>query len=537
MPKTLYLINPACDHPLYYSAEVYVDNGYKAATQVADLSTPTLAALAPPGIDTIICDENISPVDFESNADFIGITGKVTQFGRMLAIAREFRRSNKLVIIGGPYASLSPERVRGECDVLVQGEFEDLAAEFFSDMLSSSLKAEYFGGKSDLSKQLVPKWSKYPNDRALIGTLQTSRGCPFECEFCDVIQYLGRKQRHKPVNNVLAELDELYSHGYRGVFLADDNLTVYKSRARELLLGLRQWNEAQVDGKVSFNTQVSIEISKDSAMLNLCAEAGLKNVFIGIETPNEASLKETKKRQNVGVNLGDQIREFVSRGMTVTAGMIVGFDSDTKDIFERQFEFAMSVPVPLFTTGALVAPLATPLYARLQAENRLIENRAETAASPWSTNILPVGMTRGELLSGLKWLCNRLYRPQSFGDRMLSLISELPPIKGGSSPARRRSFRSVDLDTLALVGKISSLGPEEKRMIERIMTATSRKPGVSEPFIIPLLAQYMQYRHMFNLTKVWDPLLGASKYPPMTPVYEEVSSVRFVERPVFSVLR
>ncbi len=149
----------------------------------------------------------------------------------------------------------------------------------------------------------MPRWDLYPNGQALMGSVQTSRGCPFECEFCDVIQYLGRKQRHKPVGQVLAELDQLYRLGYRSVFLADDNFTVYRARAKELLVALRDWNARQTDGRMRLMSQVSIDAAGDEDMLQMCADAGLTHVFIGIETPNEESLREAKKRQNLKKNL------------------------------------------------------------------------------------------------------------------------------------------------------------------------------------------------------------------------------------------
>jgi radical SAM superfamily enzyme YgiQ (UPF0313 family) len=209
VPKSLYLINPLADFPSYFSAEVFGAWGFAPATSMADLAIATVAALAPSDFVVRLCDENISPIDFGVDADFIGITGKVSQWGRMRSIAAEFRRRGKTVIIGGPYASLSPDAVRPHCDVLVRGEIEDIAAQFFADLRSGSWRTEYVGTKVDLRNSPIPRWDLYPNDRAVMGTIQTSRGCPFECEFCDVIEYVGRKQRHKPVDLVLRELDAL----------------------------------------------------------------------------------------------------------------------------------------------------------------------------------------------------------------------------------------------------------------------------------------------------------------------------------------
>jgi radical SAM superfamily enzyme YgiQ (UPF0313 family) len=356
MPKSVYLINPADDFPSYWGFEAFAGWGFDPVIATADLAITTLAGMFPKDFSVHLCDEHLAPVDFDISVDYVGITGKISQHNRMLAIAKQFRERGKTVIIGGPYASLSPDTLRPHCDILVRGEIEEIVDEICDDLRMSRWKEEYVGGKPDLSQCAVPKWEKYPNDRALSGALQTSRGCPFECEFCDVIQYLGRKQRHKSVNQILIELDELYRHGYRSIFLADDNFTVYRSRAKEVLAALRDWNCRRENGQVYFATQVSIDAAKDDELLRMCAEAGLTTVFIGIETPNESSLKEAKKRQNTGVDLTEQVRKFFDHGICVIGGMIVGFDADGLNTFERQYEFAMATAIPIITVGDMVAP-------------------------------------------------------------------------------------------------------------------------------------------------------------------------------------
>ena len=360
MAKTLYLINPRPADPSYFGAEAFGQWGYDPAQAIADLATSTVAALAPDDWTVTICEEYVEPIDFAIDADFIGITGKVIQGQRMNEVADIFRKLGKTVIIGGPHASLSPQAVREHCDILVIGELESIAEEFFGDLERGDWKSEYTAEKPDLAVTPVPKFHLYPNDRALSGCVQTSRGCPFECEFCDVIQYLGRKQRHKPVEAILAELDVLYDLGYRAVFLADDNFTVYRKRAKKVLAALAEWNEARPDGPVAFHTQVSIDAARDPEILDLCGRAGLTRVFIGIETPNEDSLRETGKRQNVGVDLVGQVEAFLAHGISVIGGMIVGFDHDGPDIFQRQLDFAMATPIPIFTLGALWLPPPPP---------------------------------------------------------------------------------------------------------------------------------------------------------------------------------
>jgi radical SAM superfamily enzyme YgiQ (UPF0313 family) len=513
MGKSLYLINPRCDAPTYFGAEVHEQVGFAPTVLLADVAMPTIAAMAPPDFHVTLCDEGISRADLDTTADFVGITGKISQETRMIELAREFRRRGKKVIFGGCYATLSPQRLRGECDILVQGEIENIAPQLFSDLRGGTWQREYFGDKPDLRHSPIPRWDLYPNHRALSGMVQTSRGCPFECEFCDVIQYLGRKQRHKSPEQVLAELDVLYDIGYRFVFLADDNFTVYRARAKELLLALKEWNDARTQGRMSFSTQVSIDCSRDEELLQLCGEAGLVNVFVGIETPNADSLKETKKRQNIGVDMAERIARFCSHGMMVIGGMMVGFDSDTRDIFEAQYQFAMSLPIPMFTVAPLSAPQATPLFTRMQAENRLIDLGAESpAAFPWTTNLIPKQMSRADLIAGVRWLCNRLYRPAAFEYRVSRLIDlyqppAIPPDSSGAPPSR-----AVDAERTAVCLRAAWLGPREEAMVARLQRRVQSKPSAAG-LVLLALGYYMQIRHIYHRSGLWDPALGEQPQP------------------------
>ena len=230
MPS-IYIINPAADAPSYYSYEV-LDGPDGGWVQVADLTIATLAGFVPEGWTIRLTEEAVQPVDLDAEVDFAAITGKVTQRGRMIALAREFRRRGRTVLIGGPFATLSPADMRPHADILVTGELEELAPHLFADLAAGTWLDCYDGGRADIRRAPMPRWDLYPVDRAQLGALQTTRGCPFSCEFCDVIQYQGRKQRHKDVAQVIAELDALYAAGFRNVFLVDDNFTVHRARAR-----------------------------------------------------------------------------------------------------------------------------------------------------------------------------------------------------------------------------------------------------------------------------------------------------------------
>lgn len=504
MAPSLHLVNPRSASPSYTGGEVYEHFGCPPATLMADLTTTTVAALAPAGFDVTICDEACGPVDLDVQADFVGLTGKVNQWPRTRELAHEFRRRGRVVLIGGSYASLSPETVRPHCDVLVQGELEGLAEPLFADLAAGTWRREYVAAAApSLDRCVVPRWDLYPNHRAAMGTVQTSRGCPFECEFCDVIVYAGRTQRHKPIPLVLAELDATYALGYRRILLADDNLTVHRRHARELLTAVRAWNDARTAGRVELLTQVSIEIANDGPLLALMADAGLVTVFIGIETPNEDSLRESKKRQNL-VDLVRATEAFVEHGMCISGGMIVGFDHDGPDIFQRQIDFLQATPVGHVTIGALVAPERTPLHARLASAGRLRAG-SEFIASPLASNVVPLGMRAEELERGLRWLCRQAYDPALFERRILRFLElfgrrHVPARPNGGAGVTR----DIDYEGTFLLSRIASLGAEEARMLERIGRAARSRPEASAHVGTQLLT-YLHARCLFERAQLWEP--------------------------------
>jgi hypothetical protein len=508
--SSILIVNPAPEFPTYWGAEVLGASGGKSGIMMADLTSVTVAAFAPRDFAVDIVDESISPIDYDHPADWILITGKISQRRRMIAIADEFRRRGKRVVIGGPYASLSPDLVRDHCDVLVRGEAEEIAADLFSDLRAKKPKDEYVGGRPDLASSPAPRWELYRNDRALLGAIQTSRGCPFECEFCDVIQYLGRKQRHKPIANVLAEIQRLYDIGYRQVFLADDNLTAYRSRAKELLAAIAWWRR---DHAMNFVTQMSIDVARDEEMLRMAAAAGVTQVFVGIETPNVDSLRETGKRQNLKVDLVEEVQKLVDHGVSVMGGMIVGFDADGLDVFRTQYEFAQSTSVPMFSLGALVASDTTPLKARLQREGRLRNTDPSAQAVPWSSNIVPTKMSIEQLDAGLHHLGNTLYSPQAFEQRMLRFVETygraLPG--GGVENPDLGPLRDIDKQCLQVAMDLRRMGEHERAMWSRVMSAAGKRPSTL-PLVTRLFVQYAQVRHMFEAGQYWEPHLALEPF-------------------------
>jgi len=255
--------------------------------------------------------------------------------------------------------------------------------------------------------------------RYLCFCLQYSRGCPNQCDFCDVTALFGHRPRTKSAPQIIAELDQIYALGWRGmIFFVDDNLICDRTRLkRELLPALIVWKQAHPG--VSFHTQISMNLADDPEMVDMMYQAGFDRVFVGIETPDEASLRECHKRQNVGRDLGAQVLQMQHAGLQVTAGFIVGFDHDGPDVFERQYDFIQASGIAIALVNMLNAPPGTELHRRLAREGRLVELRAGDGIR--DTNIVP-GMGRESLLRGYHGLVNRLFAPGAYYARVLDFL-------------------------------------------------------------------------------------------------------------------
>lgn len=457
---------------------IHLDERY---TLMAAAGIATVAAFFNDGFGLRLCDELIEDVDFEDPSTVICISMNVAQAARGIEIARRFRAMGRTVIMGGAHVSLAPSAFDGEADCLVVGEFEPLAEDLIKDLRDGQLKPLYQGPKADMSQTPMPRWDLYRNDRAVSGVIQTSRGCPFECNFCDVIQYLGRKQRHKPPQTVVAEAQLLYDHGYRSINLSDDNFTVHRKRTRELLEMLAAWNGRQGRDPVQFNTQASIDLSRDDDLMDMCTQAGVRDIFIGIETSNEDALKESKKRQNLRQDLVLETSKIVKAGIVVASGMMVGFDSDDLSCFERQFDFGMSLPVVNLRTTVLVAPIATPLYAKMKAAGRLFENGA-TDAFPggdlW-TNIKPLQMSRKQLAEGAVWLLDALLKPDNVIRRFEHLAALLGPAPEHLRRPGHQKMSNTGAGGMLKLMKAGARDPGARRVMEAVNELSKARPEIA----------------------------------------------------------
>jgi hypothetical protein len=326
--------------------------------------------------------------------------------------------------------------------------------------------------------------------------VQTSRGCPFECDFCDVIQYLGRKQRWKEPDQVLAELDVLYGLGCRDVLLADDNFTVMRKRARALLEAIEAWNGNRMSGRMRFATQLSIDAARDPDLLRLAVNAGLDRCFIGIETPNEEALKGALKRQNLRVDLAEEVTKIVAAGLLPLCGMIVGFDHDGPDIFERQARFIASLPAPVIQIGLLVAPHGTPLWARIKEEGRLDED-FPGEDNLTGTNIQIKSMPEATLKSGWRWLLNEIYDPWNWLARV-EHFAEASPIN-----VNRRGLTVFSLIEARLAAALAKRGDAETALLSRLERLVLKRPDLVTQIGYSLIV-YCQTRHMLDHFGLWN---------------------------------
>src|SRR3989338_1601047 len=256
--------------------------------------------------------------------------------------------------------------------------------------------------------------------------MQTTRGCPFSCEFCDVILYLGQKVRQKTPDQIGAELEALYPHMWRlgrdSVFFADDNFIGNKRHAKETCRVLIEFNKT-LKRPLRFSTQVTITLARDKELLELMTETGFHSVFIGIETPKKENLIEANKIQNTTGDLIQDVRTIQSYGLIVWAGMIVGFDNDSKEVFKEQLDFINKANIPISMTGMLNAPANTPLWNRLKNEGRLQQNHQYTDQA--DTNIIPKNMSVDELRRGYIQLLNELYSYENYSKRLCSTLKAI----------------------------------------------------------------------------------------------------------------
>jgi len=388
------------------------------------LSTPlglaTVAALCPPDWDVRILDENVEPIDWDYDADIVGVCGMGVQFLRQKEILSAFRKRGRYVVAGGSYASLCPHEYSELAETTIAGEAELIWPQFCGDFEKGSpLKLYRQTGEIDPKHSPVPRFDLLKTSLYYQVGIQFSRGCPFLCEFCDIIVMFGRKPRTKSPDQIEQELDSLRALGVSNVFFVDDNLIGHLPECRKLLAFLAEYQKKH-RYSFTFGTEASINMAADPKLLELFRAANFEWVFIGIESPNRDSLMETKKTQNTRHDLLESVRTIYSFGLDVLAGFIVGFDADDETIFDRHFQFIVDSGIILSAVGLLTAIPNTPLFERLQKANRLrAANEFSTIRNNFAaTNLNPLRMSYQDLIKGFRNLQARLGEEKAIYQRI-----------------------------------------------------------------------------------------------------------------------
>ena len=403
------------------------------------LGLATLAALCPPTWNVEIVDENIESVPLAPDVDVIGVCGMGVQFARQSELLRYYRDRHYHVVAGGSFASLCPERYAALADTVVAGEAEYTWPRFCADFENGHAGPMYREtGVVALTDTPTPRFDLLKLDRYSTATMQFSRGCPYRCEFCDIIVMFGRKPRTKPLAQIERELDALRALGVRNVFFVDDNLIGNRALAKELLRRLIDYQAAH-GYRFRFGTEASINLAQDAELMQLMRDANFGWVFIGIESSDPQTLKDTRKTQNTQQDVLQSVRTIYGYGIDVLGGFIVGFDNDTLESFETQYRFIMDSGIQAAMVGLLTALPRTPLYERLEREGRLRGNIDLADNTKLATNVVPKRITYDQLIDAYERLYRRLLQDRAIADRIRNKLRHLGrPVYDGEYPPLQR---------------------------------------------------------------------------------------------------
>jgi radical SAM superfamily enzyme YgiQ (UPF0313 family) len=463
-----------------------------AKAALPPINLPLLAALTPAGHSVTLIDENVAEIDFErcARADIVGVTGMNVQRARMHAVLVELKRLGAFTVVGGPWVTVVEDEFGDLADVVFVGEADETWPRFLVEWVEGRHAARYEQTeKTDLTRLPPPRFDLLPMGAYAFGAMQISRGCPFTCEFCDIIVVFGRRPRIKAAAQVVAELDGLAAAGRHNCFIVDDNLVGNKAAIKPILREIARWQEAH-GYPMSFATEASIDLAEDEELLRLMVEANIDAVFVGLESPNEAALRETKKIQNLADRRGtmlEKVHHIQRAGLEVWSGMIVGFDSDDESIFAAQRRFVEEAHIVQAMINTLVAIPKTPLYSRLRREGRLDDSAEIGDWGTVTTNVVPLRISRRALRDGYLELMRDLYAPEAYFARTdaLYLDGGLLPDSGRRRYLRRHPWRRLRsqargvVETLFVIVQLMRRVPDQRLRREyrrRLWRVLIRRP-------------------------------------------------------------
>jgi len=448
----------------------------------------TVAAMLPRDWEKRLVDANVRKLrekDLEW-ADLVFLSGMIVQQDSARELIARCRTAGKRIVAGGPLFTFEHERFP-EVDYFVLNEAEMTLPEFLRDFERGAPRRVYASPEfPDIRKTPAPLWRLADLRRYASMSVQFSRGCPFDCEFCNITAMFGHRPRTKTTAQMIAELDGLHRAGWRGnVFFVDDNFIGNKRELKgELLPALIQWRKGRRGGQ--FFTEASINLADDEELMRLMVDAGFDQVFIGIETPEEAGLAECNKRQNQKRNLIADVKRIQRAGLEVQGGFIVGFDSDTPTTFARQIDFIQKSGIVTAMVGILQALPGTKLHERLNLEGRLIGQTTGNNLDG-TTNFIP-RMNRDKLREGYRSLMSYLYSPGPYYRRIRTLLREYkrPKISGSLNGWYFMAFLRASL-------RLGIFGSERFQYWYLLLWTFFRRPG-----LLQLAVTLSIYGHHFR---------------------------------------
>ncbi|WP_319560694.1 DUF4070 domain-containing protein [Marispirochaeta sp.] len=455
----------------------------------------TVAAMLPDEWERKLIDLNVSDLK-ESHiawADYVFISAMSIQKKSAENVIERCSRRGVKIVAGGPLFTTSPKDFPA-VDHLVLNEAEITFSEFLDDLEKGKLRRIYSSEKwADITRTPMPDWDLIKMKKYATMSIQHSRGCPFNCDFCDITLLYGHRARVKDSHQIIAELENIYNHGWReNVFFVDDNFIGNKRVLKEETLpAVIDWMKSR-NYPFTFNTQASINIADDEELMELMTAAGFTTVFVGIETPSPEGLKECSKTQNERRDMAACVKNIHGFGMEVQGGFIVGFDSDPKSIFEDQIRFIQNSSIVTAMVGILTALKGTKLYKRLERENRIVSGETGDNTD-CSTNFKP-RMDLTSLVAGYKRIVSTIYSPAYYYRRVRTFLAEYQP------PKRRRIIRFKPVHILTLMKTTLFLGIIGRERVEywKLMFWTFFR----RPRLFPLATTLAIYG--FNHRKVFE---------------------------------
>jgi radical SAM superfamily enzyme YgiQ (UPF0313 family) len=445
----------------------------------------TVAAMLPDEWETKLVDMNVAALSDDDLrwADYVFISAMIVQKNSVMEIIRKCNELKVKVVAGGPLFTTGHEEFDG-VDHFVLNEAENTLPVFLDDLRRGQAEKIYTSKNwPDIKKTPAPRWNLIDKKKYASMSIQYSRGCPYNCEFCDIIVLNGHRPRTKSKSQILEELETIHGMGWRGgVFFVDDNfIGNKKALKKEILPSLIGW---MVSKKYPFYflTETSINLADDDELIMLMVKAGFRRVFIGIETPNEDSLAECNKYLNKNRDMLASVKKIQNLGLEVQGGFIVGFDSDTPSIFEKQIKFIQTSGIVTAMVGLLNAPRGTRLYQRLKKEGRLLGSISGDNTD-FSLNFIPK-MNPETLINGYKKILDTIYSPKHYYKRVKTFLKQYQPKKFDKQTYFKFCYLTAFLKSIWLLG---IRGKERFHYWKLIIWTLVRRPyfiGISVSFAI-----------------------------------------------------